>query len=287
MHVFLSWAGEPSKRLASALRDFLPVVVQECLPWMSAHDILAGQPWDPELESALKTATFCVICITPQNRQNAYLHYEAGAIANQVGSQNRVCPILLGGLTAPQLGQPLGRFQGKTATEEGVWELVQSLNSIATKPLLPTHLRRAFDGQWKALERLISEIALDEEAPPRRASEELLDEILQHVRIFATTALGDRGAGVESALDPATFVSRSPEGQTRRYANDLVARIYRNLLGKFEWSVEDVKNKVVIDDGEATTLPEAQRQADTAASTTPLDDWHLMKRTAVRRREPR
>jgi hypothetical protein len=277
--VFLSWGGQASKQLASALRDFLPVVVQECVPWMSAHDILAGQPWDPQIESALKRANFGVLCITPQNRENAYLHYEAGAIANQVGGQNRVCPVLLGGLTGPQLNQPLGRFMAKTADRDGLWELVHSLNTIAARPLEPTLLRKAFDGQWPALEKAIAAIRLDDTVPKPRPAEELLDEILQHVRIFATAAVGDRGLSVDTG--PSTFQSRTPEGQARNYAGNLVARIYRNILGSFEWSVEDTKDKVVIDNGEATTLREAQGQADAAAASAPLNEWHLMQRPHV------
>jgi hypothetical protein len=278
MNVFLSWAGEPSKQLALAFHDFLPVVVQECSPWMSKNDILAGQPWDRQLESALKAATFGVVCITPQNRENAYLHYEAGAIANQVGDQHHVCPVLLGGLTPGQLSQPLGRFQAKVADVDGIWELVVSLNSTAAKKLDPTQLRRAFDGQWPSLQQAIAAIRFDDAAPTRRPADEMLDEILQHIRIFASGSLGGVGAGFDPG--PVSFKSRTAEGQARNYTGDLVARIHRNLVGRFEWHVEDVKNKTVIDFGDTATLPEAQRAAESVVGPAipPLDEWHVMRR---------
>jgi len=226
---------------------------------MSAYDILAGQPWDHQLEAALKSAAFGVLCITPQNQASPYLHYEAGAIANQVGSQNRVCPLLIGGLTPSQLAQPLGRFQGKVANQQGIWELVESLNTIAGRPIERPRLRKAFDGQWPQLQDAIAAIRLDTTAPVRRSQEELLDETLQHIRILATR------------LSPPS--KRFPERLRRQFEQNLIGMIHANLSGSFEWSVEDTSNKVVVADGIATTLPEAQRQADAAANVPPVGPW--------------
>jgi hypothetical protein len=153
---------------------------------------------------------------------------------------------------------------------------VQSLNTIADRPIDVPRLRRAFDGQWPQLQDSIRTIKLDATTPIRRTQEDLLDEILQHVRIFATGALGEHRT--DSGPRPSTFRSKLPEGQERRYEQNLVGRIYRTLLGTFEWSVEDTKNKVVVADGGATTLPEAQRQADAAAAMRPLGNWQLMTR---------
>jgi hypothetical protein len=263
MDVFLSWAGDSSKALATLMYEFLPVVVQECVPWMSAYDILAGQPWDPQLEAALKRAAFGVLCITPQNQASTYLHYEAGAIANQVGGQNRVCPLLIGGLTPPQLAQPLGRFQGKLADEQGIWELVQSLNTIAERPIEGPRLRKAFEGQWVQLQTEIAAIKLDTTAPIRRSPEDLLDETLQHIRILT------------ARLNPQP--KKLPERLRRQYEQDLMGVIHANLSGSFEWSIEDTKGKAVVADGIATTLTEAQRQADAAANARPVGAWQAMR----------
>lgn len=270
MNVFMCWAGNGSKELATLMRDFLPVVVQECDPWMSEHDIFAGQPWDAELETALKAANFGVLCITPQNMQNAYLHYEAGAIANQVGERNRVCPLLLGGLQATQLAQPLGRFQCKPADRQGIWGLVQSLNTIAKKPINEPHLRMAFDGQWPTLQKNISEISLDPTVATPRSNDELLDEILQHVRILA-------------AKPGLMMRSKDPEVLRRRYQESMTAQIQANLSGSFEWSVEDIKAKAVIATGIAATLAEAQEQVDVAANVPPDGPWVSTRKSGSQR----
>jgi hypothetical protein len=192
MPVFISWSGRQSKQLAIALHSFLSVVVQHCAPWMSDRDIGAGQTWDVEIEAALKRARFGVVCLTPSNVASTYLHYEAGAIANQVASVNRVCPLLLGFNHPSQLGQPLGRFQAKLATRGGVWDLVAAINRAVERPLDETVLRGAFEGQWDKLAADINRIQSPAELrePQRRSTDDILNEILEHVRQLVAGQLG-------------------------------------------------------------------------------------------------
>lgn len=62
-------------------------------------------------------------------------------------------------------------------------------------------------------------------------------------------------------------------GLARLYEGHLGAYIFRRLSGEYEWAVENRKDKVVIADGKADTLEEAQRQADAAAQMPPITDW--------------
>jgi hypothetical protein len=159
---------------------------------MSDRDIGAGQTWDVEIEAALKRARFGVVCLTPSNVASTYLHYEAGAIANQVASVNRVCPLLLGFNHPSQLGQPLGRFQAKLATRGGVWDLVAAINRAVERPLDETVLRGAFEGQWDKLAADIDRIQSPAELrePQRRSTDDILNEILEHVRQLVAGQLG-------------------------------------------------------------------------------------------------
>ena len=45
MRVFLSWSGERSKLIARALKTWLRDVIHDLDPWMSDHDIAAGERW--------------------------------------------------------------------------------------------------------------------------------------------------------------------------------------------------------------------------------------------------
>ena len=53
MKVFISWSGTRSKLIATALRKWLPYIMQSVEPWMSDTDINAGARWSREIEKEL------------------------------------------------------------------------------------------------------------------------------------------------------------------------------------------------------------------------------------------
>jgi hypothetical protein len=113
MTVFISWSGERSNKLAKLLNDWLPKVLQHCKPWLS-EDIPAGAMWAEEISKKLREATFGIICVTPENSNAPWLCYEAGALANKMGVNSLVCPLLLD-MDIKHLGSPLNLFHAKNA----------------------------------------------------------------------------------------------------------------------------------------------------------------------------
>ena len=110
MKVFLCWSGVRSRGLAESLRDWIPCVIQSAEPWMSEEDVRKGGRWAFEIGERLQDANACLVCLTPENLESPWIHFEAGAIAKIV-DQSLVCPILLG-LRAADLTGPLSQFQG-------------------------------------------------------------------------------------------------------------------------------------------------------------------------------
>ena len=180
MKVFVSWSGERSKTIASALKHWLPDVFQGLHVWMSDHDIQAGARWGGELGGELETSNFGIVCLTPENLESHWLTFEAGALSKAI-KESRVAPYRFQ-LRASDVGPPLSQFQGVDANEEGTLKLVLSINDALGKPLPDEEkTRRAFEHWWPDLQKILSEI-------PRtatreiRSDRELLEEILEVVR---------------------------------------------------------------------------------------------------------
>lgn len=179
MQVFLSWSKPRSKALATALRGWLPDVIQAVRPWMSDMDIDKGQTWFTEISGTLSKTSYCLLCITPENRREPWLLFEAGIAANVLTAQ-RVAPVLLDMHNA--LEAPLGVFQTTMFEKEDMYKLVRSINGVIDSPLSETTLRRAFDLHWPHLAEQVSKIEAPKEPVQEPSEKELLREILAGVR---------------------------------------------------------------------------------------------------------
>jgi TIR domain len=103
--VLISWSGETSSKIATALSKFLKLTLQACEPWVSTRDIALGSYWHEELWRALGNARVGIICLTPDNVESKWLHFEAGVIAKSFGKVF-TCPYLFG-VDPPQVQGPL------------------------------------------------------------------------------------------------------------------------------------------------------------------------------------
>jgi hypothetical protein len=78
MKVFISWSGPRSKAAASALRQWLPDVIQFIDPWMSSEDIDAGARWSNEVTNQLAETRCGIICLTKDNQTVPWVLFEVG-----------------------------------------------------------------------------------------------------------------------------------------------------------------------------------------------------------------
>jgi hypothetical protein len=129
MKVFISWSGERSGRVATALRDWLPRVIQAVEPWISSGSIEPGVRWSDALAEALDGLDYGILCLTPENLKSEWILFEAGALSKTV-SKSRVMPYLLG-FEPHQLEGPLAQFQAARADKAGTLRILNSLNSVA------------------------------------------------------------------------------------------------------------------------------------------------------------
>ena len=125
MKVFISWSGPQSQHIARALQTWLRRVIQHLDPWMSELNIGAGQRWVNELWKGLEDSRFGIVCLTAENLQAPWMHFETGALAKAV--EQRVCPYLYE-IEPANVQWPLAQFQMKKTDKTGTRELLQSIN---------------------------------------------------------------------------------------------------------------------------------------------------------------
>jgi hypothetical protein len=155
MRVFISWSGEPSRSVAQALRDWLPMVVQHVEPWMSDEDIDSGGRWNDQVAAELEKADYGIICLTASNLERPWLLFEAGALAKRFGAA-RVVPLLID-LKPADVRMPLASFQGRPLTPDGMFRLVKDMNELREPPLPSQQLDQLFSGMWPTLQAKVGE----------------------------------------------------------------------------------------------------------------------------------
>jgi hypothetical protein len=87
--LFLCWSGHRSKLVAECFQDHFKCAFKAAAPTvmprveMSETLIDKGAPWSDQLLKNIEHAKAGIVCLTPENRGSAWLHFEGGAIATQ------------------------------------------------------------------------------------------------------------------------------------------------------------------------------------------------------------
>jgi len=130
MPVFVSWSGDRSGHVASALSALLKATMPGVPAWTSQQDLDLGHPWHDTLRRVLDTSQYGILCLTPENLNAPWLRFEAGAISKSIEAAH-VVPYLLN-VKGADLAPPLSLFQGVAADEDGTWRLLKSVASTVT-----------------------------------------------------------------------------------------------------------------------------------------------------------
>ena len=119
--------------------------------WMSETDVPAGDMWIETLIEKAVTARVMLVCLTPENQDSRWLHFEVGL------SMGKPLIPLLWDLDAGDVQPPLGTFNCCIADRRGIWKLVNRLSEILSLPDVKHDL---FDLYWPDLLKEIN--AIDE-----------------------------------------------------------------------------------------------------------------------------
>jgi TIR domain len=137
MRVFISWSGNLSRRLAGAIRDWLPTTLQYVKPYFTPADIEKGAKWDQEISKELEASSVCIIALTRESLDSRWIMFEAGAISKSP-SKPRLCTVLFG-IEPTDIQGPLERFQATKFLKEDIHQLLKTINANAKdEEKLPT-----------------------------------------------------------------------------------------------------------------------------------------------------
>ena len=188
MKIFLSWSGTRSRAVAEALKNFLPRVIQAVRPFYSP-EIEKGANWSNEIDRALEGTRFGVVCLTSDNLQSTWIHYETGALSK---TPDALIWTFLLDVEKGDVKPPLGKFQHTAAQAGDVRELVRTINrrlpDAGGTALDERLLEETFDEQWPRLEAELEAArrlpAPDStQAPPaRRDIHDMMEEALELLR---------------------------------------------------------------------------------------------------------
>lgn len=183
MQIFISWSGEKSKKIAEAIKNWLPEVIQSVRPYFTPDDVAKGQRWANDIAENLHKSEFGLFCLTSDNLTSPWLLFEAGAVSKD-NHHGRVCPLLFG-VESTQLAGPLLQFQATPYSQIEVHKFMIAVNDATSEPLSEIKLKRAFDRCWPELDNSIQSILsayVHDENPPHRSLEDMVKETLGIVR---------------------------------------------------------------------------------------------------------
>lgn len=195
--VFISWSGELSKKIAEAIREWLPSVLQSIKPYYTPNDINKGSRWNTEIAHELEESNIGIICLTKDNIEKPWILFEAGALSKNVGTSN-VCPILFD-FESTELTGPLLSFQATRFEKSDMKKMLKTINEACNESKLDTSvLDNVFEKWWPEIDEKIRGIIANykpEQPSTTRTDRDLLEEILSLSRLrLQETTLGSRNA---------------------------------------------------------------------------------------------
>jgi hypothetical protein len=185
--------------MATALVAALKPTLQVVKPWLSKEQIKAGDAWFAEIQDGLRETKFTILCLTSDNLTSNWIHFEAGAVALAMG-KGKVLPFMLD-VSPSDLVPPLGMFQGvRYDNRDGTDWLLHSLNeALPADSRLGGDVLKEFGGAFfdklqTALKPLAEQLKSSGDKPPARPQQDILEEVLGHVRMLANRADGSKSA---------------------------------------------------------------------------------------------
>jgi len=212
MNVFISWSGPKSGAIAELVYLWLPKVIQAVKPFYSP-EIEKGTRSIEEINSSLEGMNVGIICLTPDNRESPWIHFEAGALAK---TKDARIWTLLHGLEHSDVLQPLAQFQHTVTSFPDMSILLKSINLRLAVPLDVRMLEDAIEKWWPDFENKLRKIDEKFDRSPEpdesqtiRPDRDVLNEILDIVRSIRKPAISAKLSALPRLSDRPQFIKKS------------------------------------------------------------------------------
>lgn len=232
MKVFISWSGEVSHKVAKALRDWLPSVIQSIDPYVSSEDIDKGARWSSDIASELDQSSFGILCVTKDNVSAPWLNFEAGALGKSI-DKSLVCPFLFK-IKRSEVEGPILQYQSTIYEKEDAYKLLKSINDACDGDSIEeSRLETAFDVWWPRLSSDLDKIVIPEESNVEEATVE-----------------NPKDAYISNVLEDVLEISRTNQRLLRDPESLLPPKYIRYILQE----VQHI-NKLKVDDDLSKDIP--------------------------------
>lgn len=128
MKVFISWSGKKSHKVALVFHEWLPLIIESIVPYVSSEDINKGARWSTGIATELEESNYGILCVTKESIDAPWLSFEAGALSKTI-DKSHVSPFLFDIKRSEINNNPILQFQSTIFKKEDLKKLVQSLNN--------------------------------------------------------------------------------------------------------------------------------------------------------------
>jgi hypothetical protein len=166
--LFITWSGPLSQGIALALREWLRLLFPTLELFVSTEDLRKGGNWSKDLSKRLTGAYRGIACITTDNFERPWLHFEMGALyASSKGVG--VYSLIVDGLQDSMLaGNPISQFQHTRLVKADFSRLVRWINDdLVAGKRGQSDLTNTFSALWPKLVAELKKISSRQTAVPR------------------------------------------------------------------------------------------------------------------------
>jgi len=188
MKIFLSWSGQTSHKVATTLREWIPLVIHSVEPYVSSEDIDKGKRWSTDIAKELEDSAFGIICVTKDNLNAPWLNFEAGALSKKL-ERTYVSPFLFD-IKRAKIDGPILQFQSTIFEEDDIKKLIKTIKkACGENKLSDINFEKVFKRWYPELEKNLNTLKkktkdeVAKEEVPESYNQKILEEILELSRI--------------------------------------------------------------------------------------------------------